>query len=135
MNSNQQTVAQDCLDGAYRNTLSFPASVQTLIAAGFDGYQVDYRANTRTYYLPTGETLTLTNPHPADPVTAPFQQAEITAAIRWAQAGAADYTYAGFNQRVTASGCAGYLVSFLGRRILYYGRTGETHVEMLPASR
>jgi hypothetical protein len=26
----------------------------------------------------------------------------------------------------------GYLVSFPGRRVLYFGRTGETHAEHLP---
>ena len=31
-----------------------------------------------------------------------------------------------------AAGCAGYLVSFPGRRVLYWGRTAHTHVEMFP---
>ena len=31
-----------------------------------------------------------------------------------------------------AAGCAGYIVSFLGRRVLYIGRTAETHVELFP---
>lgn len=33
-----------------------------------------------------------------------------------------------------AAGCAGYLVSLPGRRVVYYGRTGETHVELIPAA-
>jgi hypothetical protein len=28
-----------------------------------------------------------------------------------------------------AAGCAGHLISFPGRRALYFGRTGETRVE------
>jgi hypothetical protein len=31
--------------------------------AGFGSYLVDYRSNTRTYYLPNGESLVLNNPH------------------------------------------------------------------------
>jgi len=31
-----------------------------------------------------------------------------------------------------AAGCAGYLVSFLGRRVLYFGRSAGTHVEHFP---
>jgi hypothetical protein len=31
-----------------------------------------------------------------------------------------------------AAGCAGYIVSFLGKQALYYGRTAETHVEHFP---
>jgi uncharacterized protein YbcV (DUF1398 family) len=56
-------------------------------------------------------------------------------AVRQAQAGAPGYTYAGFCAKVKAAGCAGYMVSFLGRRIVYFGRTGETHVEHFPKPR
>lgn len=31
-----------------------------------------------------------------------------------------------------ALGCAGYIVSFIGRRVLHFGRTAETHVEHFP---
>ncbi|WP_293780352.1 hypothetical protein [Sphingosinicella sp.] len=31
-----------------------------------------------------------------------------------------------------AAGCAGYIVSFSGRRALYIGRTAEIHVEPFP---
>ena len=30
------------------------------------------------------------------------------------------------------AGCAGYFVSIPGKRVVYYGRTGETHVEIIP---
>jgi uncharacterized protein YbcV (DUF1398 family) len=36
------------------------------------------------------------------------------------------YTYMGFCAKVAQAGCAGYVVSLLGRRMLYYGRTCET---------
>ncbi len=49
-----------------------------------------------------------------------------------AQAKAAGYSYAGFCATVAAAGCAGYLVSFPGRRVVYFGRTAETHVEHFP---
>ena len=43
--------------------------------------------------------------------------------------------YREFCARIAASGCVGYLVSLAGRRAVYYGRTGETHVEYFPGSR
>ena len=52
--------------------------------------------------------------------------------MREAQANAPGYTYLGFCSKVRAAGCAGYLVSFLGKRVVYYGRTAETHVELFP---
>ena len=36
------------------------------------------------------------------------------------------------SRKVMAAGCAGYMVSFLGKRVLYFGRTAETHVEHFP---
>ena len=63
----------------------------------------------------------------------------VRAAIREAQKLVPGYTYAGFCAKVMAAGCAGYIVSMLGRRVLYFGRTetsdascAEIHVELLP---
>ena len=129
MHAQKKSVAENCLAGAYADTLSFPESVGMLMEAGFEGYLVDYRASTRTHYLPDGETLVLAT-HPGEvPVAEKFDSAAISAQIAWAQSGAADYTYAAFNRNVMAAGCAAYLVSFTGRRVVYFGRTGEFHVE------
>jgi uncharacterized protein YbcV (DUF1398 family) len=49
--------------------------------------------------------------------------------MREAQALADGYTYPGFCKKVAGAGCAGYMVSFPGRRVLDFGRTGETHTE------
>ncbi len=132
MDQNQQIIAQRCLDGSYQNTMTFPECVQSLWQAGFEGYHVDYRLNARTHYLPNGETLVLTNPHSPDTVESQFDSSAIAAAIKWAQSNAPDYNYIDFNRRVTAKGCAGYIVSILGRRVLYFGRSAETHVEHFP---
>jgi uncharacterized protein YbcV (DUF1398 family) len=52
--------------------------------------------------------------------------------IREAQALVPGYTYKGFCAKVAGAGCAGYVVSLLGRRVMYYGRTCETHIEHFP---
>lgn len=65
-------------------------------------------------------------------VAAGFDAAAVARAVREAQAGAPGYTYAGFSAKVKAAGCAGYMVSFPGRRVLFFGRTAETHVEHFP---
>ena len=43
-----------------------------------------------------------------------------------------DDSYAAFGAKAKAAGCAGYIVSFLGRRVVYFGHTAETHVEHFP---
>ena len=67
-------------------------------------------------------------------VAAEFNLGVVRAAIREAQALVPGYTYKGFCDKVKRAGCAGYLVSFLGRRVLYFGRTGETHTEYFPGN-
>lgn len=132
MDAQKMTAAGRCLNAAYDKTMTFPEIVGALITAGFEGYVVDYRRNTTTYFLPEGDSLTLENRPSEGKVAAQFDQPGIAAQIKWAQANPPDYSYVAFCKNVKALGCAGYIVSFLGRRVLYFGRTAETHVEHFP---
>jgi uncharacterized protein YbcV (DUF1398 family) len=132
MDAQRTSLAAKCLNAAYDGTMSFPEIVGALIGAGFEGYMVDYRRNMTTYFLPDGNSVTLDN-RPSDAVVAAsFDQAGVAAQVRWAQANSLDYSYDAFCKNVKACGCAGYIVSFSGRRVLYFGRTAETHVEHFP---
>lgn len=125
-------IAMRCLNSAYDGTQGFPTIVGVLIAAGFEGYDVDFRRSRANYYLPTGDYLELSLPHQNSSVAERFDPAEIKQAVKDAQCGSPGYTYVGFCDRVKKAGCAGYMVSFLGKRVVYYGRTAETHVEHFP---
>ncbi len=50
MNAQHAAVAEQCLDAAYDGTMPFPEILGALMEAGFEGYLVDYRQNTTTYY-------------------------------------------------------------------------------------
>lgn len=131
MTPEQIATAQACHSAAAEGRLTFPQILSTLAAAGFEGYLVDYRSGASRYYLSTGaSTDCATAAHAVAPA---FEAPTIAAAIRWAQSGAPDYSYSGFCRQVTQAGCAGYLVSLPGRRVVYFGRTAETHVEHFPA--
>lgn len=134
MNPNWQEIARNALVGAETDAMSFPQCVQLLDEAGFDGYGVDFRSTNRSYYRPDGVTIELETERSPAPVAARFNAAAIRAAIREAQAQVAGYTYKGFCTRIMAAGCAGYIVSILGERVLYYGRTGETYTEYFPGA-
>jgi uncharacterized protein YbcV (DUF1398 family) len=127
-----KAIAQKCLEGAESNRMTFPHIVSTLTGAGFEGYSVDFRRGMVAYYSPTGEAVEFAGAKSALPVAADFDAAAVKEAIREAQTLALGYTYKGFISKVTAAGCAGYMVSFLGRRVLYFARSAETHVEHFP---
>jgi uncharacterized protein YbcV (DUF1398 family) len=132
MNDQQKAAARTCLDGAEENTMTFPQIVGTLIEAGFESYAVDFRRATAIYYLHNGKSTELPT-HALDiPVAASFNAARIQFAIKEAQQLVTSYTYKGFCKKVASASCAGYVVSFTGRRALYIGRTAETHVEHFP---
>lgn len=132
MTPDPRAIATACLHAAHDGSLSFPEIVGRLIDAGFEGYSVDYRAHSQTYYPAGAPGIPLIMPGEPPPVAAAFDASAVAAQVAWAQSGAADYSYEGFCQRVTAAGCAGYLVSFPGRRVVYYGRDAQTHVEHFP---
>jgi uncharacterized protein YbcV (DUF1398 family) len=132
MDAERIAIAQRCLDAAHDGTLSFPQIVGELIAAGFEGYTVDYRRNAQIYYLPDGDSVALEMPASTGAVAEAFDAARIAALVRWAQVNGPDYSYKAFCHNAKAAGCAGYLVSFLGRRVVYFGRSAETHVEHFP---
>jgi len=132
MDASLIAIAQRCLRGAEDNSLTFPEIVGALMAAGFEGYAVDFRSVSATYYRLDGDSVALAAHRVEGAIAAAFDAEPIKAAIGEAQALAPGYTYRDFCRKVAAAGCAGYMVSFSGRRALYYGRTAETHVEHFP---
>jgi uncharacterized protein YbcV (DUF1398 family) len=133
MNAQQKTLARKCLDAAEGNTMTFPQIIVALMEGGFEGYTVDLRRSVAIYYLPTGSSVELPL-HKADgEVRDTFDAVALQSAIREAQQLVAGYTYKGFCIKAKAAGCAGYMVSFSGRRAVYFGRTAETHLEVFPS--
>jgi uncharacterized protein YbcV (DUF1398 family) len=135
VDTQMEATAQMCLEGAESNSMTFPQVVSTLMAAGFEGYSVDFRRGMVAYYSPGGEAVEFSVAKPVLPVAADFNATAVKEAIRDAQTLIPGYTYKGFISKVARAGCAGYMVSFLGRRVLYFARSGETHIELFPQTK
>ena len=132
MTPEQRQTARACLEGAETDSMTFPQIVGRLIEAGFESYLIDFRRAAATYYLPDGENIDLPAHRIDTPIAPALDAAAMQAAIREAQQLVPGYTYRGFCEKAAAAGCAGYLVSFSGRRALYLGRDGATHIEAFP---
>ncbi|MEK7392309.1 MAG: DUF1398 family protein, partial [Fibrobacterota bacterium] len=134
MDAQRKEIARDVAASAADGTRDFGQIVGTLMESGFDGYLVDYRAATQAFYLPDGSSHVVDIHRPETPVAATFDAAAVREAIREAQTKAVGYTYLGFGEKVARAGCAGYLVTFSGKRVLYFGRDGQTHTEFFPGA-
>ncbi len=132
MDDHQKRTAQACMEAAESDRMHFPDIIGALMEAGFEGYAIDYRRATATYYLPDGQSLELGAHAVSTPVAPRLDAACLQEAIREAQQQQPGYTYRGFCEKAVSAGCAGYVVSFSGRRALYIGRDAETHVEHFP---
>ena len=125
-----EDVAEACTHGSDNGSLTFPQVLGKLQEAGVERYLVDLVRGDRTYYRADGKSCVVSgSPIGLSPAAA-FDAAGVEAAIRASQARAIDYGE--FCRRVVDAGCVGYVVSLLGRRAVYFGRTGETHVEPFP---
>lgn len=130
MNPNVIAVIEACTRGSEEGRMSFPEVVGQLKEAGIERYDTDLVRNEKTYYLPNGESVIVPAKALRRQPAATFSAAETEAAVRTIQAGKIDYIE--FCERILAAGCVSYLVSLAGRRVVYFGRTAESHIELMP---
>jgi len=77
MDAGRTDIAKTCLKAAHDGSLDFPEIVGKLIAAGFEGYTVDYRRNSQAFYLSDGDSVMPEMPRSAGRVAAAFNAGEI----------------------------------------------------------
>jgi uncharacterized protein YbcV (DUF1398 family) len=130
MNAEQSQVIRGSAEGALNGEATFPEIVARLAAIGVERYHADYCRDEITYYLPEGESLVVSTPHSGQEIAREFSPSDVQAAVRQSQRN--EHTYRDFVRKTTAAGCVGYFVQITGRRVIYFGRNGETHVEHFP---
>lgn len=123
-------VIDEMATATQQGRLPFPQLVKRLLAVGVESYLVDFATRRTTHYLADGSTHTV--PMILDPgsIAENFNGGDLVAAIRLAQAGTVRYP--DFVKRSTRAGVIGYWVFLVGKRVVYFGRKGESHVEEVP---
>ena len=121
----------ECTRGSAEERITFPEVVAKLTAAGVERYRADLLRGERVYFLPDGESV-VQDAHAAKTTPAmAFSASGVANAVREIQR--REIGYNDFCRRIMEAGCVDYLVSIPGRRAVYFGRTGECHVEHWPA--
>lgn len=131
MSSERTQVVNECAQGALTGGLTFPEIVGRLSAIGVERYHADYSRQEITYYFPNGESIVAPTPHSSHATAIEFSSSAVEAAVLQSQRG--EHTYLEFLRKTMAAGCVGYFVQITGRRVLYFGRHGESHVEHFPS--
>ena len=111
--------------------VSFPVVVGAMMEAGIERYHADLVGAVKTYYAPDGSPETFPC-HATGPFGQDFEASGVEAAVRAIQR--QEIAYGEFCRRIAAAGCVGYFVSMAGKRAIYYGRTGDSHVEWFPSA-
>lgn len=132
MNAEQQQSAERCAKGSLLGTITFPQIIETLSQIGVERYHADYSRQEITYYWPNGDTLVVATPHPSHTVASEFSASAVESAVRQSQQN--EHSYLDFIKKTMAAGCVGYFVQITGRRVIYFGRTGEFHTEYFPSA-
>ena len=130
MSPEQTAVMESCVRASLSGELTFPEIVGRLAAIGVERYHADYSRQEVTYYLADGDSHTVAAPHPSHTTAEVFSPVAVEAAVRQSQRN--EHSYLDFVRKTMAAGCVGYFVQLTGRRAIYFGRSGDSHVEWFP---
>ncbi|WP_188261636.1 DUF1398 family protein [Azospirillum tabaci] len=133
MDARITAILRECSRASDEERTTFPEVVAALAAAGVERYHTDLVRAETTYYFPDGMTERVKTQSSLQPPAMDFLAEGVESAVRAIQAGT--IRYGGFRERVRRAGCAGWAVSIVGRRVVYYGRSGDSHTEWFPGAR
>ncbi len=123
-------VIHELAKATQQGELTFPDVVKGLLGVGVESYFVDFAAKHKVHYLADGTTHTVLMTLEPGEIAAEFDKAALVAAIRGAQADTVRYPE--FVKRSTAAGVIAYWAFLTGKRVIYFGRKGEQHIEESP---
>jgi uncharacterized protein YbcV (DUF1398 family) len=127
------SLVEACTTGSDQERITFPQVVMQLIDAGVERYYADLSRSEKIYYLPSGESHLVPCAHLSQKPAMNFSTEGVAAAVRAIQGQTIKYQE--FCKRIATAGCIGYMVSLTGRRVVYFGRTGDMHVEHFPKAK
>lgn len=127
------SIIHEVLAESQAGKLIFPEVVRKLLEAGVESYFCDLAAGKEIFYMSDGETheegMTLARRAIAEE----FSSSGVLAAIRGAQTDTIRYPE--FVRQATEAGVIGYWAFLTGKKVIYFGRKGELHVEEFPGAK
>ena len=114
-------------------SMTFPQIVAGLLGEGVETYQVDYREFRFTFYGANRSVVVVPLTFEGLPEIAEhFDAASLKAAILDSQTKGQPFRE--FCRRAVLAGVPSYSVFLKGKRVVYFGRNGDQHVEWFPGA-
>jgi uncharacterized protein YbcV (DUF1398 family) len=132
MDAHVNDVVREMSEASDEERITFPEVVKALMEVGIERYHADLLVGRKTYYLPDGNFEEV-EVHKVGGAALKFSAEGVEKAVRAIQR--QEIAYREFCRRIADAGCVGYFVSLAGRRAVYYGRTGDEHVEWFPGAK
>jgi uncharacterized protein YbcV (DUF1398 family) len=124
------TVMHEVMTETQAGELIFPEVVRRLAEVGVESYFVDLATGTETLYITDGQSHIAKMTLPLGPIAENYSASGIVEAIRGAQADTIRYPE--FVKRSAAAGIIAYWAFLTGKKVIYFGRKGEMHIEEFP---
>jgi uncharacterized protein YbcV (DUF1398 family) len=124
------TVIHNVLTETQAGKLIFPEVVRRLSAVGVESYLCDLATGAETFYMADGSTHAEKMTLPLAPIAEQFSSPSLIAAVRGAQADTIRYPE--FMKHSAAAGVIAYWAFLTGKKVVYFGRKGESHTEEFP---
>ncbi|MBS0236690.1 MAG: DUF1398 family protein [Proteobacteria bacterium] len=115
------------------DTMSFLEFVKTLIDVGMERYTVDFVSLKAAYYSINNEVYITDFEFEKLPISLQFDQASVKEAVLASREGRMKYK--DFLPYIANAGCCRYEVFITGKKVIYFGRDGSTHIELFPENR
>lgn len=123
-------IMEETTHRSLEGTMTFGEVVMKLMAAGVESSFVDLVRMEKTYYMPDGQSYRESFKYRGNSPSLDFSADEVVKAIRASQKG--EIKYVEFLDRVINAGTTQYGVFIDGKKAVYTGRKGDSHVEHFP---
>lgn len=123
-------VMRKTLEKSEAGQQTFPEVIKALVGIGVESYHADFVRKEDTFYMANGETHIEKMKVPEVKIAENFSPEPLVTTIRAVQAD--QIRYPEFVPRAMAAGTTGYWVYLTGKKVVYFGRKGESHVELFP---
>jgi uncharacterized protein YbcV (DUF1398 family) len=132
MDAHVTDVVREMSKASDEERITFPAVVKALMEVKVERYHADLVTGRKTYYLADCDFEDV-EVHKVGGAPGEFSAEGVEKAVRAIQR--QEIGYRKFCRLIADAGCVGYFVSLTGRRAVYYGRTGDEHVEWFPGAK